>query len=148
MAFIRLSFTVTGAQQALATRSVDVVTSDIASDIVGAAEACRLPVRGPSGRVYVLHADGLVTQHPTTPQASFALTARPGSELLLWLVEGAAAASVLTHEALRLVVRVDLAGATADEQAATARAVDALLVHLVDVDLEAVLPERLPERLG
>ncbi len=126
MSFIRVSFT------AQHERVVD-------GDLVGHAEHARLPVRGPSGRIYVLHADGSVTQHPTSPQASFALLARPGSELLLWLVPGAAVAAVLARHEARLMVRIDLEGASTDEQRAAAEAVDVLLVRLPDVELEAVL---------
>jgi hypothetical protein len=108
-------------------------------DVVGAVEAARLPVRGPSGRIYVLHDDGQVTQHPTAAQASFALSARPGSELLVWLVAGSAVATVVVREETRLVCRFDLAGASDDERAAAAAAVDVLLDGLADVELDAVL---------
>lgn len=108
-------------------------------DVVAAVEAARVPVRGPSGRIYVLHDDGQVTQHPTPAQASFALTARPGSELLVWLVAGSAVATVVAREEAVVVCRFDLAGASDDERAAAAAAVDLLIDGLKDVDVDAQL---------
>ncbi len=121
MSFIRLRFT----------------TSH--EDVVVAVQEARLPLRGPSGRIYVLHEDGQVTQHPTAAQASFALTARPGAELLLWLVEGSAVATVVVREETRVVCHFDLKGASLEEQSAAAAAIDLLLDGLVDVDVDAQL---------
>ena len=117
-------------------------------DVVVAAERARLPLRGPSGRIYVLHKEGVVTQHPTTEQASFALTSLPGAELLMWLIEDSAVATVLAREETRLVVRFDLTGTAPDEQRAAALAVSALLAvfeaaGVVDVDVTATLDDAL-----
>lgn len=113
-------------------------------DVVDAVERAGLPVRGPSGRIYVLHEDGTVTQHPTAAQATFALTGRAGSELLAWLVGDDAVAVTLAREETRLVCRFDLAGVDADSARTIAAAVDALLILLEanfdDVDVDAVLP--------
>lgn len=108
-------------------------------DVVVAVQEARLPLRGPSGRIYVLHDDGQVTQHPTAAQASYALTARPGSELLVWLVEGSAVATVVVREETRLVCRFDLHGASPEEQQAAAAAIDLLIDALPDVDVDAQL---------
>ena len=114
-----------------------------ADDLVAAVEAARLPLRGPSGRIYVLHDDGVVTQHPTAAQAWFALSKKPGSELLTWLVEGSAVATRLAREETWLVCHFDLEGAAAHEQHAAARAIDLLMIIFEDegrsVDVEASL---------
>lgn len=111
-------------------------------DVVVAVQEARLPIRGPSGRIYVLHDDGQVTQHPTAAQASYALTARTGSELLVWLVAGSAVATVIAREETRLVCHFDLAGASADEQQAAAAALRLVIDALppsAEVDVDAQL---------
>ncbi len=86
------------------------------NDVVAAVEGSGLPLRGPSGCIYLLHDDDTVTQHETTAQASVALV--ENTELLLWPTSGAAvAASLSTHDGV-VVCDVDVRGASDEERRA------------------------------
>jgi hypothetical protein len=110
-----------------------------ASDLVDAVAQAGLPVLGRSGLLSVLHGDGRVTQHAGTRAATAALTREPGNELIVWLLQGSAVAATVRRLEERVECVLSLDGAPAEEQQEAARAVDALLDGLDDVQIEARL---------
>jgi hypothetical protein len=123
MSFIKVSFT----------------SSDAGGvDVVAVLQAHGFPVRGKASRFFVLHDNGHVSQWATTNDADRALQL-PGSELLLWLLKEAAVAAVVVVVGSRVSVRVGLESAPREEQQEAARAIEALLEKLTEVDVEAEL---------
>ena len=125
MSFIRVTFT----------HPLDV--ADVV-DVVEVLQAVGFPVRGKASRFFVLHDSGQVSQWATTLDAQRALKL-PGSELLVWLLPDAAVAAVVVVDGVRISCHLGLSGSPAQEQQAAARAIEQLLPHLVDVDLQAEL---------
>ncbi|MDP2342954.1 MAG: hypothetical protein Q8O67_18505 [Deltaproteobacteria bacterium] len=124
MSFIRVSFT--------SSESEGVV------DVVSCLLALGFPVRGKADRFFVLHDNGHVSQWATTKDAHHALQL-PGSELLLWLLKEAAVAAVVVVDGSRVSCRLGLESAPREEQLEAAKAIDAILHRLNDVDVEASL---------
>ncbi len=108
-------------------------------DLVDAVAQAGFPVLGRAGFIYVLHTDGQVTQHGGTLAATDALSSTAGNELILWLLHDSAVAATVRRLEQRVECVLSLHGAPEDEQQEAARAVNALLDGLVDVQLEARL---------
>ena len=108
-------------------------------DVVDAVAQAGFPVLGLRGRIYVLHADGVVSQHGGTLPATAALTGGVGNELLLWLLPGAAIASTVRWLDGRVECTLSLVGAPYADQQAAARAVADLLDGLKDAAVDAAL---------
>ena len=125
MSFIRISW-----------RPPDHVEDD---DLVDAVAQAGFPVIGRAGFIYVLHTDGQVTQHGGTLQATEALNATTGNELIVWLLRDSAVATTVRKLEHRVECVFALHGAPEDEQREAAQAVNAFIDGLVDVELEARL---------
>ncbi len=108
-------------------------------DLVDAVAQAGFPVLGMRGAIFVLRADGVVTQHGGTRPATAALVADGGHELLLWLLPGAAVAARVRRLEDRVECILGLDGAPADEQQAVARTVADLLPGLTDAHVDAAL---------
>lgn len=108
-------------------------------DLVDAVAQAGFPVLGRAGFIYVLHTDGQVTQHGGTLSATEALSSTAGNELILWLLHDSAVATTVRRLEQRVECVLSLEGAPDDEQKEAARAVNALLDGLVDVQIEARL---------
>lgn len=108
-------------------------------DLVDAVAQAGFPVLGRAGFIYVLHTDGQVSQHGGTLSATEALKSTVGNELIVWLLHDSAVATTVRRLEQRVECVFGLQGAPEDEQQEAARAVNALIDGLVDVDIEARL---------
>ena len=108
-------------------------------DLVDAVAQAGFPVLGRAGFIYVLHADGQVTQHGGTLSATAALSSTKGNELIVWLLHESAVATSVRRLEQRIECMFSLHGAPQAEQDEAARAINALLDGLTDVQIEARL---------